>query len=140
MMVGFPTGENLTASRVIWHSNYTYVNKIPFTHVGQFPFPKGFPPDKQVHVQGWAKDWSLGCVNSPPPKVRGSQEAGFTQSRDHSLAQPCTLLKTHCGDQTRGNLSSLRTSHISLLCFERFIHISAPRLRECSRLYDIDLH
>ena len=72
-----------------------HINKIPFTHVGQLPFPKGFPPDKQVHVLS-SKHTGCDC------------------------------------DQTRGNLSSLRTSHISLLCFERFIHISAPRLRECS--------
>ena len=33
--------------------------------------------------------WSLGCVNSLPA-ARGSQEAGFTQPRVHSFAQPCT--------------------------------------------------
>ena len=36
-------------------------------------------------VQRWAKEWALGCVNSPHA-ARGSQEAGFTQPRDHSLA------------------------------------------------------
>ena len=35
-------------------------------------------------VQGWAKEWSLGCVNSRPV-YRGSQEARFTQPREHSL-------------------------------------------------------
>ena len=29
-------------------------------------------------VQGWEKEWSLGCVNSRPV-ARGSREAGFTQ-------------------------------------------------------------
>ena len=29
-------------------------------------------------VQCWAKEWSLGCVNSPPA-ARGSQEAVFTR-------------------------------------------------------------
>ena len=42
------------------------------------------------HVQRWAKEWALGCVNSPPA-AGGSQETGFTQPRDHSFAQPCTF-------------------------------------------------
>ena len=38
-------------------------------------------------IQGWAKEWSLGCMNSRP--VAGeNQEAGFTQPRDHSLPSP----------------------------------------------------
>ena len=37
-----------------------------------------------VDVQDWAKEWSLGCVNSPPA-ARGSKEAGLTQPRDHFL-------------------------------------------------------
>ena len=36
-------------------------------------------------VQGWAKEWALGCVNSPPPAARG----GFTQPRAHYFAQSC---------------------------------------------------
>ena len=32
--------------------------------------------------------WSLGYVNSRPA-ARGSQQAGFTQPRDHSFAQHC---------------------------------------------------
>ena len=40
------------------------------------------------YVQGSAKRWALGCVNSPPT-VRGSQEAGFTQPRAHLIADPC---------------------------------------------------
>ena len=42
-------------------------------------------------VQGWAKKWSLGCVNSLPA-ARGSQEARFTQPRAHLLDNPCTLI------------------------------------------------
>ena len=42
-----------------------------------------------LNIQGWAKEWSLGCVNSRPV-ARGSQEAGFTQPRDHSFSQRCT--------------------------------------------------
>ena len=45
-------------------------------------------------VQGWAKEWSLGCVNSHPT-ARGSQEAGFMQPRDHSRAQRC--IRTRSG-------------------------------------------
>ena len=48
-----------------------------------------------LHVQGWAKEWSLGCVNSRPA-ARGSREARFTQPRDHSSAQPCTLIIRYC--------------------------------------------
>ena len=40
------------------------------------------------NVQGWAKEWLLGCVNSPPA-ASGSQEEGFT----YSFAQPCTPIK-----------------------------------------------
>ena len=40
-------------------------------------------------MQDSAKEWFLGCVNSIPV-ARGSQEAGFTQPRDPSFAQPCT--------------------------------------------------
>ena len=36
---------------------------------------------------------ALGCVNSHPA-ARGSQKAGFTQPRVHSLAHPCTCKKT----------------------------------------------
>ena len=38
-----------------------------------------------IHIQGRL----VGCVNSPPPAARGSQEAGFTQPRAHLLADPC---------------------------------------------------
>ena len=41
-------------------------------------------------LQGWAKEWDLGCVNSQPT-ARGCQEAGYTQPRAHSFAQPCTF-------------------------------------------------
>ena len=43
---------------------------------------------KFFSVQGWAKERALGYVNSPPA-ARRSQEAGFTQPRAHSFAQPC---------------------------------------------------
>ena len=42
-----------------------------------------------VHIQRWAKEWALGCVNLRPA-VRGSQEEGFTQPRANYFAQPCT--------------------------------------------------
>ena len=40
-----------------------------------------------------AKEWSLGCVNSRQA-ARGSLEAGFTQPRDHTFAQPCTVWRS----------------------------------------------
>ena len=48
-----------------------------------------FKPYNDIH--DWAKEWSLalGCVNSRPA-ARGSQEAEFTQPRDHSFAERCT--------------------------------------------------
>ena len=47
-----------------------------------------------LHVQGWAKEWSLGCVNSRPA-ARGSQEAGFTQPRNHLIAHICKVERCH---------------------------------------------
>ena len=52
-----------------------------------------------VHVQGSAKRWSLGCVNSPPT-ARGSQETRFTQPRAHLLADPCSLYSDNDNEQS----------------------------------------
>ena len=41
-------------------------------------------------IQHTTKEWSQGCVNLRPP-ARGSQEAGFTEPRDHSFTQPCNI-------------------------------------------------
>ena len=43
------------------------------------------------HVEGSAKEWSLGCVKRAPA-AREGQDAGITQPRDHSLADPCMHL------------------------------------------------
>ena len=43
------------------------------------------------NVHGWAREWSLGCVNSLPA-ARGSQEVGFTQPMDHSFARDTSQL------------------------------------------------
>ena len=45
--------------------------------------------DIAFYIQGWAKEWSLGCVNSRPA-ARESLEAGFTQPRAHLIAHMCT--------------------------------------------------
>ena len=45
--------------------------------------------EKVVKVQGWAKEWSLGCVN-PASWLPVAVGHKFTQPRDHSFAQPCT--------------------------------------------------
>ena len=50
--------------------------------------PIGDKTRTRIPLQGWTKDWALGCVNSPPA-ARESQEAGFMQPRVHSLAHPC---------------------------------------------------
>ena len=41
------------------------------------------------NIQGWGKEWSLGCVN---PDYRLPRAAGreFMQPRDHSFSQLCT--------------------------------------------------
>ena len=51
-----------------------------------------------TYVQGSAKRWALGCVNSPPA-ARESQEAGFTQPRVHSVAHPCTDMSKKLKDR-----------------------------------------
>ena len=38
-----------------------------------------------ANIQGWAKEWALGCMNLPLA-ARESQEVGFTQPRAHLLA------------------------------------------------------
>ena len=49
-----------------------------------------------IYIQGSARRLALGCVNSCP-MARGSKEAGFTQPRDHLIAQLCTLMSIiHC--------------------------------------------
>ena len=42
-----------------------------------------------VHVQGWAKEWALGCVN-PASWLSLAAGGEFTQPRAHSFAQPCS--------------------------------------------------
>ena len=44
-----------------------------------------------LHVQGSVRELSLGCVKRAPV-ARGGQDAGITQPRDHSLADPCTYI------------------------------------------------
>ena len=52
-------------------------------------------------LHGSAKEWSLGCVNSPST-ARGTQEAGFTQPKDHSFAQLYTDMSKKSQDTLRG--------------------------------------
>ena len=50
------------------------------------------PWHQKLHdVQGWAKEWTLGCVipASWPPLAAGG--ASFSQPKAHSLAHPCTF-------------------------------------------------
>ena len=50
-------------------------------------------PHSALIVQGSAKRWALGCVNPASwlPLATGCE---FTQSRDHSFAQPCRFRET----------------------------------------------
>ena len=59
--------------------------------------------DTASTLQGSAKRYALGCVNSCPA-ARGNQEAGFTQPRDHSLAQACTYTHAHTAAFGSGDL------------------------------------
>ena len=79
------------------------------------------PQEFSSHVQGWAKEWSLGCVNLRPT-ARGSPEEGFTQPRAHLIAHLCTLC-FDCQSEYSANLQ--RTQFADLTCFVRnsFAHI-----------------
>ena len=81
----------LTAARAVAILN---LSSAPSSHSYFVPLS---PERKKKHfwnsrdtVQGWAQEWSLGCVNSRTA-ARGSQKAGFTQPRNYSFAQPCIL-------------------------------------------------
>ena len=55
-------------------------------------------------VQGWAKEWALGCVN-PASRLPLAAGGEFTQPRARSFAQPCTnwvqsaMASTHFGQE-----------------------------------------
>ena len=71
-------------------------------------------------LQGWAKEWSLGCVNSRPAAT-GSREAGFTQPRDRSFAHRygCTLHKSwahfYSLNRTQFRIYTLRSRAFSIV-------------------------
>ena len=44
--------------------------------------------DDKTHLQGSAKEWSLGCVKRAPT-ARVIRDMGITQPKDHYLADPC---------------------------------------------------
>ena len=72
--------------------NYVHLVGAIHTQVITKPTPK---PSKLRHdhdVPGYAKEWSLGYMNSHH-RAGGSEEAGFTEPRVHSLAH-------HCNDAT----------------------------------------
>ena len=56
------------------------------------------------------RSWTLGCVKRAP-MARGDQDAGITQPRDHSLADPC-IYKTALGDHITYDLG------FELLCHD----------------------
>ena len=62
-------------------------------------------------LQKSAKERYLGCVN----QARGSQEAGITQPRDHSLADPCiTQVHVNIGLHLSSSESELQKSFVIL--------------------------
>ena len=60
-------------------------------HVSRYHGTKRGLSRDLVHVQGWAKEWALGCVN-PASWLSLAAGGEFTQPRAHSFAQPCTFL------------------------------------------------
>ena len=90
----YPDGEGeLHTSRLVCKYMYhkiTMINdrlKFSTTQIG------GSPPVVVLHVQGWAKEWALGCVKPAswlPPAAGGE----FTQPRAHSFAHLCTRRST----------------------------------------------
>ena len=62
-----------------------------------------------THVQGWAKEWTLGCVN-PASWLSLAAGGEFMQPRDHSFAQPCSLYgKLKCQNTNLGGGESIIT-------------------------------
>ena len=69
-------------------------------------------------LQGWVKEWSLGCVNSPSA-ARTSQEAGFTQLKAHLLADPCTYMPMRMTLQSNGKKIRFDCTKIDFLATTR---------------------
>ena len=47
-------------------------------------------PIRMLQVQGWAKEWALGCAN-PASWLSPAAGGEFTQPRAHSFAHLCSL-------------------------------------------------
>ena len=71
-------GEDEEEKRTLDSSDYFYTRQEARNSSSRHEF----------RVQGSAKMWSLGCVNSRLV-ARASQETGFTQPRAHFLSDPC---------------------------------------------------
>ena len=71
-------GEDEEEKRTLDSSDYFYTRQEARNSSSRHEFP----------VQGSAKRWSLGCVNSRMA-ARASQETGFTQPRAHLIADVC---------------------------------------------------
>ena len=86
-------------------------------------------------TQDWAKEWPLGCVNSPPT-ARGIQEVGLTQPRVHSLAHPCTSDGPMCVYRVGQPLgySQFGWVHFDLKCSTQLLSHSRrfPIIRSCT--------
>ena len=66
------------------------------------------------YIQGSAKSWPFGCVNSRPA-TGGSQEAGFTQPREHLIVDPSSLMP-NCVIKALGDS---RTMHACIMLSDR---------------------
>ena len=49
---------------------------------------------QETNLQGWAKEWTLGCVN-PASKLPLAAGGELTQPGAYSFAQPCTIFCPH---------------------------------------------
>ena len=72
------------------HSAHSYICDMEEEEEEETAMPSlcvPFPFPSVVSIQASAQKWSIGCVKCAPV-ARGGQDAGFTQPRDHSYADP----------------------------------------------------
>ena len=82
----FPSSSHLFVTSSSHSQNYhRRSSSLKDGKEATFPLPRLF----SLHLHGWSKRCSTGCVNQP---LRQRQGHGFTQPRDHLLDHPCSSL------------------------------------------------
>ena len=81
-------------------------------------------------LQSLATVWTLGCANSHP-MASGSQDAGFTQPRDHLIAHLCTICQTYLSNMFAESHLAAGESFMQHLCKKSPLQREAyPRFRD----------